>query len=120
MKDALGHGSNAHNSGIDTLPHKGVNDLRLFADNDSGLYHQSKQPIEKNLDKKMGKGIYDHTMSVKLWGYHADRAAKAYHDKFGDGRPWNVAFPPALRRSAAQSWAEDYRNERQGAKGHIA
>lgn len=120
MKDALGHGSNAHNSGIENLPHKGVNDFRLFADNDSGLYHQSKLPIEKNLDKKMAKGVYDHEMSVKLWGYHADRAAQAYHKQSGGAGKWNAAFPPALRRSAARSWADDYRNERQGAKGHIA
>lgn len=112
MKDALGHGSNAHNSGIEDLPHKGLNDFLLFADNDGALYRQSKQPIEQNLDKKMAKGKYDHELAVKLWGYHADRAAQAYHKQNGGQGEWHKAFPTSLRRSAARSWADSYRRDR--------
>lgn len=118
MKDALGHGSDAHGSGIENaVPHKDVSELRLFADNDANLYRQSKQPIEANLDKKVAKGVYDHTLATKLWGYHADRAAQAYHKEFGaqSGPKWHQMFPPAIRRAAASSWAESYRSDRNDA-----
>lgn len=114
MKDALGHGSNAHNSGIAQLPSKGVNELHLFADNDANLYRQSKQPVEQNLDKKIGKGVYDHTLATKLWGYHADRAAQAFNKSHPDfpGQKWHSQFPPATRQAAARSWADSFRSDR--------
>lgn len=113
MKDAQGHGSNPHGAGIQqTVPPKGANELRLFADNDANLYRQSKQPIEANLDKKMAKGVYDHTKSAVLWGYHADRAAQAYAKQFPSGQPWHKQFSPETRRAAASSWANSYKADR--------
>lgn len=114
MKDALGHGSNAkgvHAAQIDDLPPKGANELRLFGDNDSNLYRQSKQPVEANLAKKLGKGVYDHDLAIKLWGYHADRAAQAYNKQMPDrpGQKWHDQFSPATRRAAAVSWANSFR-----------
>lgn len=111
MKDQLGHGSNAHNTGIEQIPSKGANELRLFADNDANLYRQSKQLIENNLDRKVGKGVYDHTLATKLWGYHADRAAQAYNKQMPDrpGQKWHDQFSPAVRQAAARSWADDYK-----------
>lgn len=114
MKDQLGHGSNAHNAGIEQVPPKGANELHMFGENDGNLYRQSKQPIEANLDKKIGKGVYDHGLATKLWGYHADRAAQSYNKQMPDrpGQKWHDQFPPAVRQAAAKMWANDFKADR--------
>lgn len=124
MKDAKGHGSNAHGEGAAAEPahQEKVNqigqeshesrELRLFADNDRDLNRQSTQPIRDNLGKKMDKGSYDPAKAEKLWGYHADRAAKAYHTQFGSpGQAWHQAFPPSVRREAASHWERAERSD---------
>lgn len=118
-KDALGHGSDgkgAHAGKVDALPVKdtpGAQGLRLFGDNDSGLYRSSKVPIEANLDKKVAKGTYDHAKATTLWGYHADRAAQAYAKQMPEaGKAWHQMFSPGDRRAAAQSWANSYKSDR--------
>ncbi len=80
-------------------------ELRQFADNDSDLYRQSMQPIRDALGKKMDKGQYDPAKATKLYGYHADRAAKAYAKQFG------TSFSPAVRREAAAHWEADERGD---------
>lgn len=123
MKDAKGHGSDgrggaaAHAQGVAqvgkvpmTLPPESPQSrqLRMFADNDGDLHRQSFQPIVSNLDKKMGKGVYDSSKAATLWGYHADRAAQAYTKQFGDsGQKWHQAFSPAVRKEAAAHWEAD-------------
>lgn len=126
MKDAKGHGSNArgvHAAGIAALPTKQAvqkvaqetatsRELKLFGDNDGNLYRQSQQPIEKNLLAKVAKGIYDHALATKLWGYHADRAAQAYHKQFGSpGTSWHTMFSTSDRRAAATQWANSFKSE---------
>src|SRR6476661_2904293 len=79
--------------------------LVLHGDNESHLYHTSKTPIMKNLEKKHKNGSYDHEKSKKLWKYHADRAAQSYHHQHGDPRQhWSKAFPPRVRHKAASMW----------------
>lgn len=96
----------------DSVDHTSVRELRVFADNDSHLYHSSKVPIEKNLLKKHAKGVYNHEKAIKLWGYHADRAAQAYHKEFGTkDQHWSKMFPKAVRNAAAKEWADDHRDE---------
>jgi hypothetical protein len=114
MKDPKGHGSNAHSAGIAKLPSMvNVRELTLYADNDANLYRQSRQPIEANLERKLANGSYDHGLAAKLWGYHADKAAQAYHQQFGSrDTKWHEMFSPSDRRAAASHWAEAFRSER--------
>lgn len=118
-KDALGHGSDGkgeHSGKVDALPPKQTGnsqELKMFADNDGNLYRQSQQPIEKNLDKRIANGTYDHAKSLTLWGYHADKAAQAYHKQFGSpGTKWHEMFSPGDRRAAAAGFASDFKSER--------
>ena len=117
MKDAKGHGSDAHggvtvgnnnpegkftnlvpahSQGVDqvgaqpkVLPKESTDsrELRLFADNNADLNRQSMQPIRDNLGRKMDKGVYDPEKAATLWKYHADRAAQEYIKQFGSGGP---------------------------------
>lgn len=117
MKDAKGHGSDArgtHSTGVNEIGQESSQsrDLRLFADNDRDLNRQSTQPIRDNLGKKMDKGSYDPSKAEKLWGYHADRAAQAYHKQFGSpGQVWHQAFPTSVRREAAGHWERSERSD---------
>lgn len=82
-------------------------ELVLFADNTFSLYGQ-KQSIIANLRRKANKGIYDHDLAAKLWGYWMMSAAKAYCEEFG----CHIStFAPATREMAAREveaneWAE--------------
>lgn len=122
MKDSKGHGSNpkgVHAGQIDRLPTKKAmaetvtsRELKVFGDNDANLYRQSQQPIEANLSKKIAAGTYNHDLATKLWGYHADRAAQAYHKQFGSrDTQWHQMFSTSDRRAAAVQWANRFRAE---------
>lgn len=118
MKDAKGHGSDArgaHQGGVaqvGQIPLKPEStdsrELRLFGDNDGNLHRQSFQPVVSNLGKKMDKGVYDAEKATKLWGYHADKAAQAYHKQHGaPGQAWHQMFSPAVRKEAAGHWERE-------------
>ena len=94
-----------------TEEHTAAHELSLYADNDSHLHRTSHQPIIANLKKKIAKGVYDHSKAVKLWGYHADRAAHKYAKEHGDGTPWHKMFTPADRKQAAQHFADRAKEE---------
>lgn len=112
MKDAKGHGSDAHQAGVAQVGQQPMqkaespqaHELRLFADNDAQMHRSSFQPIVSNLGKKMDKGVYDSQKATKLWGYHADRAAQSYTKQMGGGQPWHKQFSPAVRKEAAANW----------------
>jgi hypothetical protein len=91
-------------------PHE-VRELQLFCENDGDLYRQQVQPIEKNLAKKITKGIFDKTKAVKLWGYLADNCARKYAKEFGDGSPWHKMFSTADRREVAKAFNESFMRE---------
>jgi hypothetical protein len=83
----------------------GARELTLHADNDSQLHRSSHQPIIKNLQRKHAKGSYDHDKATKLWGYHANRAAKSYEKQHGG------KFSVADRKAAASHFANSARDE---------
>ena len=86
-------------------------ELELFAENDSDLYQRSAVPIMKNLSKKFKKETYDPELGVKLWKYHADRAAKAYSEQHSTGDDWKTMFTPRDRMEMAKSMEDSWRSE---------
>lgn len=82
-----------------------AHELVLYAENDYQLYSQSAVPIMKNLTRKHKKGVYDPELAVKLWKYHADRAAKKYGKEHGNDDGFKI-FSPADRREAAKYFEE--------------
>ena len=94
----------------------GSDELVLFADNDEPLYRQSFQPIIANLKKKVAKGTYSPAMAVKLWRYHADRAAQKYAKEFGG--TWHKIFSTKDRQEAAEHWESYARREYLGVTSH--
>jgi hypothetical protein len=87
-----------------------VRELTLYADNDGDLYRQSAVPIMRNLTRKYRKGVYDPELAVKLWKYHADRAAKKYGKEHGNDDGFKI-FSPAVRMAAAREFAENWTAE---------
>ena len=79
-------------------------ELVLYATNDGDLYRQRVLPIVANLARKVKKGTFDATLSVKLWRYLADDAAKKYRSDFR----MSGGFDPATREAAAREFAEHY------------
>lgn len=88
-----------------------VRELVLYAENDGDLYRQSALPIIANLQRKVKKGTYDPELAIKLWRYHADRAAKKYTQEH-DGE-----FSPATRTAAAKEFRDGYDEEVQSVLG---
>lgn len=86
-------------------------ELELFAENDGDLYQRSGVPIMKNLSKKFKRGTYDPELAVKLWKYHADRAAKAYSEQHSTGDDWKTMFTPRDRMEMAKSMEDSWRSE---------
>ena len=86
-------------------------ELELFAENDGDLYQRSAVPIMKNLSKKFKRGTYNPELGVKLWKYHADRAAKAYSEQHSTGDDWKTMFTPRDRMEMAKSMEDSWRSE---------
>lgn len=82
-----------------------ADELILFANNDSQLYHSRIKPIMLNLARKMKKGVYAPELAAKGWQYLFDDAAKKYQKEFGD------SFDAATRRHAAKEFEKDMRDE---------
>lgn len=83
-----------------------VRELKLYEENNSKLYFNSKVPIYKNLDKKKEKGVYDSQKAEKLFKYHADKSAKSYEKEYG------YKFSVADRKQVAKELREEYEEER--------
>lgn len=71
------------------------------------------QPIEKNLKKKLAKGIYDYTKADKLWMHLVDNCARKYVKEFGDerGLPWHKLFSIDDRRAVAEAFNDGFLEE---------
>jgi hypothetical protein len=110
LRKGGGHLSGARRRGGLRGEHE-ARELLLTCENDGDLYRQQVQPIEKNLKRKMEKGIYDHEKSKKLWMYLADNCARKYAKEYGDGRPWHKMFSTADRREVAKAFADSFRDE---------
>ncbi len=89
--------------------HAEESELKLYIDNDSGLYHQQTQPIIKNLQKKLAKGVFDKSKSEKLWMYLVENGAKKYAKEFGG--VWHKMFSMADRKAVARALAESFVEE---------
>lgn len=87
-------------------------ELVVHGDNDSHLFHSSREPIIANLKQKVAKGTYDHEKAKKLWSHHADRTAQSYAKEHGDSKtPWHKQFTTADRKQAASHFADQARDE---------
>ena len=86
-------------------------ELELWAENDGPIYKTSATPIMRNLSKKFKNGTYDPELGVKLWKYHADRAAKGYSQEYSSGDDWKTMFTPAVRMEMARSMEASWRSE---------
>ena len=96
-----------------------IRELQLFCENDGDLYRQQMQPIQKNLERKLAKGNYDHEKSKKLWMYLADNCAKKYVKEFGsEGQPWHKMFSTSDRRAVAAAFADDFKQEHEHQAKH--
>ncbi len=84
-------------------------DLRLFIDNDADLYRQQKTPIHKNLVTKRARGIYQHDLAVKLFGYLVESGAKKYAQQFGG--TWHKLFDVPTRRAVAEALTKSFEGE---------
>lgn len=98
----------AHSNGVDN--HAAI-ELYLHINNDQGLYTRCVESAAKNLDKKMRKGIYDHSKARKLWYHVAVEAAKHYHKDNGDSGKWYDMFDVETRRQTAAMLEENYFSE---------
>ncbi len=90
-----------------------VDQLVLYAENDGMLYDTSTVPVQKNLTRKWKKGTYQHELAIKLWKYHADRAAKKYAEEFG-----GPVMSPDVRRAAAKEFADSWHEELKAGNMH--
>jgi hypothetical protein len=88
-----------------------ADELKLYIDNDSGLYHSQTQSIIKNLKKRLANGTYNRELAEKLWGYLTEAGAKKYAREFGSESPWNKMFSVADRKAAAKAMNDDFLSE---------
>ena len=88
----------------------GARELELFIMNDYDLYKSRYVPISKNLDRKIRKGIYQYSLSVKLFKYLVDDGCKKYQKEFG-GPSRGFFLNPETRRLVARSLAMDFATE---------
>ena len=66
-------------------------ELYLYAINDGDLYRQQRESIERNLQRKFDKGVYDSEKAATLWLRFADNAAKKYYDECYAGVKFNFS-----------------------------
>lgn len=86
--------------------------MELYIENDEQLYKQQLIPIIKNILTKMKRGVYDHSLAPKLWGYLVDEGARKYVKEFGgSGDKIQNIFPASMRRELAQEFADKYLQE---------
>jgi hypothetical protein len=78
-------------------------ELVILAGNDADLYRQRVQPIQKNLKRKLDKGIFQRELAEKLVKYLMDDTAKRNTQHYGKG-----AFSPDVRRLASAIWVEEF------------
>lgn len=89
-----------------TVDETAARELELFAVNEGKIYPQ-RIAIEKNLERKVEKGTYDHSKAWKLWLYWVDTASKMYEREFG-GPAFNKATREAVAKSLSDEWYEEH------------
>ena len=89
-----------------TVDEHAATELELYAENTSELYNQKKS-ILANIQRRLKKGTYDHSLAPKLWMYWVDAAAKRYVKELGSDSP---IFNKATREHVARELADRYRS----------
>jgi hypothetical protein len=113
--------------GVHLRGEREADELKLYIDNDDGLYRGMTTSIMKNLATKLARGIYDRAKAEKLWMYLADRGAKKYEREFGSeftsersGVPWNKMFSVSDRRAVAKELNDHFLTEwKNGSYDHL-
>ena len=86
-------------------------ELVLLAANDYDIYKSRVEPITKNLQRKMEKGIFNQEKAVKLVMYLMNDVAKKYAKVYCDiSTPWYKVFTVSDRKIAAEMWVDDFLN----------
>jgi hypothetical protein len=80
-------------------------ELFLYAVNDGNLYRGMIKNVLDNLEKKIGKGIYDKEKAVDAWYYVATEASNKYWKNFG------YKFSVADRFTVAVDMADYYEEQ---------
>ena len=100
-------------------------ELVLLADNDYQIYRSRVEPITKNLERKIARGIFKKELAIKLVKYLMDEVAEKYaiHYGSGDHTPhdqhncilyncfrgkWFELFTPSDRRLASAIWVDQF------------
>ena len=83
-------------------PSTAARELYLYATNNSTVYNRRIAAIEKNLKKKLDRGVYDHEKAATAFYYAADEASRLYNIDFG------YAFSVTDRYTAAVDMADDF------------
>ena len=86
-------------------------ELLVYAANDADIYKSRVEPITKNLQRKIERGIFDQEKAVKLVMYLMDDVAKKYAKVYCDiYTPWYKVFTVSDRKIAAEMWVDDFLN----------
>jgi hypothetical protein len=106
----------ARRSGLAGCDATTVRELRLYGENDSGIYRSRYLPIVKNLRTKMARGTYDHEKAAKAFKYWADDVAKKYTREFSSRGPHGAygGFTAEDRRCLAKEMADDFHAQAKG------
>lgn len=93
--------------------HVEAHELQLFCENDGRLHESQGRYIEKNLERRIAKGQYNHELAKKAWGHLVESCAKKYVKEFGDesGQPWHKMFSTADRREVAKNFADSFKQQ---------
>lgn len=92
--------------------HVSARELELFIKNDSQLYHQQYQPIQKNLRTKQARGEYSHERAEKAFENLANTGARKYGKEHMGGEHEGLrVFTPTTRRAVARSLRDQFERE---------
>ena len=80
-------------------------ELVILAGNNRDLWLQRVRPIQKNLERKLDKGVFQRELAEKLVKYLMDDTAKRNIEYYGRG-----AFSPDVRRLASAIWVDEFLN----------
>jgi len=86
-------------------------ELYLYAINNGDLYRQQRESIERNLQRKFDKGVYDSEKAATLWLRFADNAAQKYHKEFCGNGKWFGMFNIDARREVATLMESEHHSE---------
>ena len=83
-----------------------MRELKLYIDNDAGLYRQRYMPILKNLSRKKKQGKFRSSLASKAFLYLVDDGAKRYVKSYG-GNARDV-FPTRQRKDLAKDYVDEF------------